>query len=107
MKFTVNVFGRKFRYDMTLEELIRTHAETIFGYTENSFLDGHIEKMPTATEFVEDVYDNVVNGYNCSIALDGTEIEIVFPDEVRFIGSEKIKAIIKEAYWVEEIDTEV
>lgn len=33
MKFTVNVFGRKLRYDMTLEELIKEHAETMFCYT--------------------------------------------------------------------------
>lgn len=107
MKFTVNVFGRKFGYDMSLEELIKEHAETVFGYTENSYMDGYIEEMPSVKEFVEDIYDNVVNGYKCPIALDGTEFEMVFPDEVRFLGAEKIKSIIKEAYWVDQIGVEV
>lgn len=98
MKFTVNVFGRKFRYDMTLEELIKAHAETVFGYTENSYMDGYTEEMPSVEEFVEDVYDSVINGYTCAIALDGTEIDMVFPDEVRFLGAEKIKGIIRGVY---------
>lgn len=99
MKFTVNVFGRKFRYDMTLEELIEAYAETMFGYTENTYMDGHIDEMPPIEEFVEDVYRYVVNGYKCAIALDGTEIEMVFPEEVRFLGAEKIKGIIRSVYY--------
>lgn len=98
MKFTVNVFGRKFGYDMSLEELIKEHAETMFCYTENSYYDGYIEKMPPVEEFVDDIYDNVVNGHKCPIALDGTEIDMVFPDEVRFLTSEKIKGIIRSVY---------
>lgn len=97
MKFTVNVFGRKIEFDMSLEELIEAYAETIFGYTENSYMDGDIDEMPPIEEFVEDIYDNVINGYKCPIALDGTEIEMVFPDEVRFLGAEKIKGIIRNA----------
>ena len=98
MKFTVNVFGRKLRYDMTLEELIKEHAETMFCYTENSYFDGYIEEMPSVEEFVENTYDDVINGRDCTIALDGTEFDMVFPDEVRFLGAEKIKGIIKGAY---------
>ena len=98
MKFTVNVFGRELRYDMTLEELIKAYAETIFDYTENTYVDGWIDKMPSVDEFVEDVYHYVVSGYECAITLDGTEIEMIFPDEVRFLGAEKIKGIIKGAY---------
>lgn len=97
MKFTVNIFGMKSEYDMSLEELIVAYAETMYGYTENSYLDGHIDEMPPIEEFVEDVYRYVVNGYKCLIALDGTEIEMVFPDEVRFLGAEKIKGIIRNA----------
>lgn len=54
--------------------------------------------MPSVEEFVEDTYDDVINGRNCAIALDGTEFDMVFPDEVRFLGAEKIKGIIKGAY---------
>lgn len=92
------MFGQTEYYDMTLEELIREHAELMFAYAENSFFDGYTDKLPSIEDFVNDVYDNIVNGNECEISLDGTCFDFVFPDSVRFIGTDTIKAIIRSAY---------
>lgn len=40
VKITVKMFGRMYKFDKTVEELIEAYAETQMGYTLNAVLDG-------------------------------------------------------------------
>lgn len=100
MRFTGKFLGWEKDYDMSYEELIKEHALLMYGYDENSFLDGYIDQMPPAEEFIDRIYDNVVNGWECEIVTEeGICFPVVFPRDVRFLGKERIMNIIKGVMW--------
>lgn len=98
MDFTVEIFGKKFAYNMTLGELIGEYAITQWGYIENSVMDGYMDEFPEIDEFANELYHNIVSGEGCEIITDeGIGFDMVFPEAVRFIGKREIIAIITNA----------
>ena len=99
MKFTVEIFGRKFNYDMTLDQLIGEYATTQLGYIDNDISDGNRDNPPSRDGFISDMYRDIVTGSPCEIMLDdGIGFNMVFPESVRFETTTGIKEIIGKEY---------
>lgn len=68
----------------------------------NTVSDGDLDKMPEVEEFVEDTYRQIMSGQAdgvwSEIDNEGSSGSIDVPDEIRFLGEQKIKAIIRDYY---------
>lgn len=100
MRLTITIQGGSKKYDLTLDELIRAHAEARMSDLEVQYWDGCITKENALSEeaFVDSVYADIVGGKECEINLDGAYIDFVFPESVRFYTAAKIKSIIRDCH---------
>lgn len=83
------------RGDMDLIALV---TDTALGYLYNEMDDGYRDEMPAETEFIEDIYYDIVNGEEMPLSLGGTEIMVSFGDDVRFMSADVIKSEIKDVW---------
>ena len=89
------------------EDYVRGTADIEWEEYRNSVSDGCIEKMPAKEVFVKAVYDSIMSGVSngvwSKIDMDSTCGSADVPDEIRFLGEERIKGIIGE-FWEDQED---
>lgn len=87
-------------YNTTLGDMVAEYARTTLENIYVEVSDGCRSKddVPSQEEFCEALYNDIVNGSKCEVNLDGTCIEYVFPDAVRFFGKSVITEIISDCY---------
>lgn len=68
----------------------------------NTVSDGDMEKMPEVEEFVEDTYRQIMSGQADGVWSEmdneGSSGSIDVPDDIRFMGEQTIKTIIRDYY---------
>ena len=88
-------------------DYVRGTADIEWEEYRNSVSDGCIEKMPAKEDFVKTVYDSIMSGVSngvwSKIDMDSTCGSAYVPDEIRFLGEERIKEIIGE-FWEDQED---
>lgn len=97
---TVRGFGSHIRYTLPRGalDLIGLIADTQLGYLSNEYDDGIIDAMPTRAEFIAETYHEIITYESMPANIGGTEIEVDITDNIRFLGSEVIRAEIGRAY---------
>lgn len=95
--YNVKIFGRTYRYDLAPIDIINNVCESLAGEYEVMFMDGMIEEYPTKDVFCQKCYNRLVSK-KLDLYLDGTEVTIETPTEVRFYSESGIKDIASEWY---------
>lgn len=100
IKITVRGFGSSIRYTLPRGALdfIGLIADTQLGYLSNEYDDGIIDAMPTRAEFIAETYREIITYRSMPANIGGTEIEVDITDNIRFLGSDVIRAEIGRAY---------
>ena len=110
--YNINIFGKTHRYDLLPVEIIYNVCESLAGQCEVEYLDGWKKNVPSQDKFCEECYKTLMRE-NLDLYLDGIEITIKTPKEVRFFGESGIYKIALEVWnnqlgsYPEEIDKEV
>ncbi len=100
ISLTVNLPWMSIRYTLprgTLD-LIALASDTQLGYFDNEVMDGYRDAMPDEAEFVDMMYDDIVNGATMPVILGGSEVDVSFGDDVRFLTADIIKSEIRSVY---------
>lgn len=98
--YNVNIFGRTLRYDLAPLDIINNVCESLAGEYEVMLMDGMIEQAPSKDKFCAECYRALV-AKRLDLYLDGTEITIDTPTEVRFYSEAGIKEIASR--WYDEV----
>lgn len=93
----VKIFGKTHRYDFAPIDIINNVCEGLANEYEVRFMDGWIEEYPSQDVFCDQCYNKLVSK-KVDLYLDGMEITIETPTEVRFYSEVGIKEIAKEWY---------
>lgn len=96
--YNVKIFGHTYRYDLAPKDIIENVCESLAGEYETMYMDGHIAKIPEVGDFCEQCYKRLV-AKKLDLYLDGTEITIETPKEVRFFGMDGIIDIAYDIYY--------
>lgn len=95
--YNVKIFGRTYRYDLAPIDIINNVCEGLANEYEVQYMDGMIESYPSVDRFCEQCYNRLVSK-KIDLYLDGCEITIETPTEVRFYSEVGIKEIAKQWY---------
>ena len=93
----VKIFGRTYRYDFAPIDIIKNVCEGLANQLEVQMLDGYIETLPSREYFCDQCYKTLV-AKKVDLYLDGMEITIDTPTEVRFYSEQGIKDIASTYY---------
>ncbi|MFA6664197.1 MAG: hypothetical protein WCS21_07775 [Lachnospiraceae bacterium] len=98
MKLDVKTCATTKTYGMTEEQLIREYAAQRMEMFEMQETESDIQ-APDKSEFIESMYMDITGGETCELGINGTVVSFKFPAGVRFMGADRIKAIVAEEWY--------
>lgn len=78
--------------EQTVKKLIKQKINWVVGGYENAVSDKHIEEMPSREQIADEVYQEVIDSKYLEIGAGLMPIQ----KDIRFLGKQRIKQLIKE-----------